>query len=782
MNRYVCAVLFCVGTGSTAGAQPSKLGSESEPVVIDDETHGKKPNNKKPNSDVSQHAQPLRKPDRADVVTDTVSIIGAPEKLPRTVGSAHVVTKQQLERYEYDDVHRVLGKIPGVYVRGEDGFGLRPNIGLRGANSDRSAKVTLMEDGILLGPAPYSAPAAYYFPLTTRLASMEVFKGPAAIKYGPNTIGGAINLVTHAIPSGSDRARTIADVDLAAGMYGFGKAHGRWGIGGKRFGVLVEGAHIQSSGFKQLDGERGAGGDDTGFRKSEFMLKGRWNSDANAAIFQQLEVKLGFALERSHETYLGISQEDFERAPRRRYAASQLGLMDWWRTQLQASYLLASDGLEVQLTAYRHDFSRDWRKLNRFRDATPLQSVLANPSGQSAVLRAILAGEADSSSPAHALLVGNNGRRFVSQGINAAGAWQVPRFLSWMRQSLSFGARFHFDQIERDHTEDGFLMQSGVLVPEGSESQTALKNFGNTRAAAFYLHDEIRLFDALTVSPGLRVEVIHTRFRDRLADDSQITNTDVVVIPGVGVHYPLFDWIGVLAGVHRGFSPVSPGQPDEVEPEMSVNYEWGARLGFRDTKAELIGYFNDYTNLTGECTLSTGCDERLLNAQFNGGAVSVYGLEAQLSQGWKGPKGIAAYGMLNYTLTLSDFRTSFNSANPQFGSVRQGDRLAYVPIHQLALMAGISWRGASLDASLTVVGEMRDVAGQGEIADSERIPTQAIVDLALGYRFAWGMHAYARIDNLFNNSAILSRRPFGIRPVRPLQALAGLKYHFGGAN
>ena len=27
---------------------------------------------------------------------------------------------------EYDDIHRVVAAVPGVYIRGEDGFGLRP--------------------------------------------------------------------------------------------------------------------------------------------------------------------------------------------------------------------------------------------------------------------------------------------------------------------------------------------------------------------------------------------------------------------------------------------------------------------------------------------------------------------------------------------------------------------------------------------------------------------------------------------------------------------------------
>ena len=85
---------------------------------------------------------------------DDDEIIIVSDKGVPLVGSAHVVDEEHMERMEYDDIHRVVAAVPGVYIRGEDGFGLRPNIGIRGANSDRSAKITLMEDGVLLCACP----------------------------------------------------------------------------------------------------------------------------------------------------------------------------------------------------------------------------------------------------------------------------------------------------------------------------------------------------------------------------------------------------------------------------------------------------------------------------------------------------------------------------------------------------------------------------------------------------------------------------------------------------
>ena len=92
------------------------------------------------------------------VEMETVEIIGNKDEVS---GSASVITNEDLELYEYTDIHKILSNVPGVNFRPEEGYGLRPNISIRGTYGDRSGKVTLMEDGVLIAPAPYAASSAY---------------------------------------------------------------------------------------------------------------------------------------------------------------------------------------------------------------------------------------------------------------------------------------------------------------------------------------------------------------------------------------------------------------------------------------------------------------------------------------------------------------------------------------------------------------------------------------------------------------------------------------------
>jgi Fe(3+) dicitrate transport protein len=697
------------------------------------------------------------------------SLFGQADQIPRIVGSAHAVDEAALERSEHDDVHKVLAEVPGVYVRGEDGFGLRPNIGLRGANSDRSAKVTLLEDGILMAPAPYAAPAAYYFPLTTRMVGLEVFKGPASVRHGPNTIGGAMNLRTRSIPEYG-----IAHIDLAGGRFGYGKAHGYWGMRSKRgFGIVIEGARVQSSGFKRLDGAATDRG--TGFGKNDAMLKLGYTTPSTSGPVHSVEVRGGVANELSHETYLGLSDADFAENPFRRYAASELGRMRWWRTQAQAGYQVADGDLELEARAYRHDFRRAWRKLNAFADGPSLDTILDNPeAGQSAVFFAILRGEEDTQDANSALRIGTNDRRYVSQGLQSAFRWRP----SWQRvaNELEVGARVHQDSIARDHIEESYWMTSGTLVRDDTPIDTTTQNRGTALAAAFHLYDAVTLADRVTVAPGMRVELISTQFTDELDPASEpIRRFDAVPVPGVGIHVQATRFLESFAGVHRGFSPVSPGQPRDVRPEFSTSYELGARVRGAGAFGEATGFFSDYSNLTGQCTFSAGCDDSMVGQQFNAGRVFVYGVETNGGYEHRLRSGFR-YGVgARYTFTGSSFRSAFRSGFSQFGDVEAGDALPYVPMHVgggNVLFGGEIWEAS---ATVSYNGPMRDLAGQGAIPDADRVDGFAVLDLAGEVAIAPPVRLYATINNATNARYVAARRPFGVRPGAPLTVMIGVK-------
>lgn len=753
--------------------------------------------------------------------TSEVDVTSLAPSRSKAATAANQVTQEELDVFEDNDVHRVLSRVPGVYVRGEDGYGLRPNIGMRGANSDRSAKITLMEDGVLLAPAPYAAPAAYYFPLMTRMVGLDVYKGAPTVQFGPSTIGGAIDLKARDIAPRSGpgtRPDLVQFGDISLGSNHTLKAHGAlsgWlgsSEGRGSIGGLIEIIRLQTDGFKRLDStmaRQNTSNENTGFARNDLRAKWGYTSDQNADVFHALTVQASYADERSNETYLGLSQDDFDADPYRRYRASARDEMQWWRTQLRLDYTLSlPSGFDLSATAYRNDFFRDWTKASRFAGGATFDEVLANPdTGQSAVLYKTLTGEEDSQGADQQIVIGANRRRYLSQGVQLKTHFH-PK-LSWTKSNTELGLRFHQDDVERDHLESNYAMIKRVLVPQTSNSasaddnagiQTALKNNGGAFAIALHCKNEMRFTqsspDWLTrvlIFNALRVESIRTSFAQdmpalvgtRAFGESQATSRwQWGIIPAIGLDYRTTDWLHLSASYHHGFSPVSPGQDSSVKAERSQNYELGAKIASRFVQADVTGFFNDYGNIKGECSASKGCLVTQLNQQFNGGRVYIYGLEAKLSRRVTLPFGIVLDGDATYTLTASRFRSTFFSANPLFGNVEHGDALAYVPVHQGSLSLGLARGPISLNSSLAYVGQMRNSAGQGDMSIEERIPKRTQLDASLRYQWASGASVYLVANNLLANmlpssANVISLRPFGARPATPMQIILGLKFDGG---
>ncbi len=181
-------------------------------------------------------AEPL--PDPA--LLDRVVVTASRKQAAEAAGSVHFLDQAMLTQHAYGDVNRILRQVPGLNIVEEEGFGIRPNIGIRGSGTDRSSKIAVLEDGVPIAPAPYSAPSAYYFPRPQRMSGIEISKGPAAIKYGPQTVAGAIALFSSPIP-GAPGEGIATRLDLFGGEYGslrgYAQAGGWMNAGAHDFGA-----------------------------------------------------------------------------------------------------------------------------------------------------------------------------------------------------------------------------------------------------------------------------------------------------------------------------------------------------------------------------------------------------------------------------------------------------------------------------------------------------------------------------------------------------------------
>ena len=721
---------------------------------------------------IAQERTDKKEVNSAEKQVEVFSIFGSRNQLATATGSAFIVDQQQLEQFEFDDIHRVLQSVPGVYMREEDGYGLRPNIGLRGATTERSSKVAIMEDGILIAPAPYAAPAAYYFPLMSRMTQVEIFKGPSAIKYGPNTVGGAINMLSRGIASvGQGRQ---AELDLGYGENNYQKAHGYYSQSYQsnelgEYGFLVEALTVNSDGFKTLDG-----GGNTGFYKNEWLVKGNF-IPSGSDKYQVWQFKLGYSDEVSNETYLGLTDADFQIDPNRRYAASQKDKMDWEHYQFQISHYIELNGQTSLYTqAYRRDFDRDWDRLNGFNTNRSMQTILTSPNtGLNALFMGVLAGQRDSLTVAESLMFTLNDRKYYSQGIESKLLWDG-RWLS-ADLALDIGLRIHQDQVERNHRVDQYFMKSAKLVFAGQQQQTITRNKDTATAVASYVNANLDFGD-VNVTAGVRFEYIESAANDYLTNDKS-TATSTIVMPGLGLFYQLSDELGILFGVNKGYVPNSPGQANDIDPEESWNYEFGLRYSNQTIQAEAIGFFNDYSNLKATCTFSSGCDAKL-DQEFNGGEVEVYGLEASLHSEFELTNTLTMPINLAYTYTKAEFQNDFQSSFSQWGSVSAGDALPYLPENQLSLEVALEYQNWRASLLFKHLDKMQEAAGSNtELAGYFTEEVQQI-DFSAHYQFNSSFKAYFKVDNITDDSVIVSRRPFGARPGKPRQASFGIKYSF----
>jgi Fe(3+) dicitrate transport protein len=409
----------------------------------------------------------------------------------------------------------------------------------------------------------------------------------------------------------------------------------------------------------------------------------------------------------------------------------------------------------------------------------PLVDVLAHPNDPTnQVLYGVLTGRDNSSGSLDTIFIGPNQRQFVSQGVQVIGGWQGDT--GPLSHRAEAGVRLHYDRIDRLHTEDGFRMLDGNLVRTLNPTITTANGRNWVRALAFHASGA-STWGPLTLTPGLRVELIDSWVRDRLKGIEVQGATQQVVLPGIGVFGALTRSLGLLAGVYRGFSPAAPGQLNTVKPELSVNYEAGVRFTPPRVRAEAIGFFNDYQNLTSICTGSSGCPAAQIDMQSNAGGAHIYGAELfGRADAVVGPNFVFPV-MVSYTYTRTKLLDSFVSFDPAWGNVNAGDELPYVPRHQLYAVAAFETPRGSLAVAGTYVSAMRERAGppgQPASADEPFTDPSFVLDVTAKVALTSAGQVYVSARNLMDAADISARLPFGARPIAPRWIQVGTKWIF----
>ncbi len=198
------------------------------------------------------------------IVIGTLEQNGVP-KVPLTYpASRDVLDPEAVRRTGARDLNDLVQYLPSVSTRPYNGGDASaPSFSMRGLPDDGLTEYTLvLIDGVPASPMPYGWTAFSFFPLITeQVHAIDLVRGGQAVRYSPNNVAGALNLITAPIPDGeSYEARSTF------GSYGYFSTLLSAGNNDGEFGYLV------TLGERHGDGYRNNGD----FEYSTADVKLRW--------------------------------------------------------------------------------------------------------------------------------------------------------------------------------------------------------------------------------------------------------------------------------------------------------------------------------------------------------------------------------------------------------------------------------------------------------------------------------------------------------------------------
>ncbi len=668
-------------------------------------------------------------------------------------GAVTVISSREIRQMAPLQTADVLRKASGVNVIDEDGAGLRTNIGVRGLNPIRSSKVLVLEDGIPVTLNPYGEPSLYFSPIIEKMEGVEVLKGSGQLQFGPQTIGGVVNFITARPPQTlENRIR----VNAGRGGYFYGSAsHGNT-VG--NVGYLVNVNHKRADQLGPL-----------GFKVTDASGKLHYRLSDRSAV----GIKLGFHDENSNSTYLGITQDMYDRNDNIRTTITPDDLM--LIRKVNASFVhnyRFNDRVDLQTTAYGYTIRRDWRRQQFTRNGPNANSsgvVWGNPN----------------LTDGGAIFMSNRtdwrNRQYQVGGLESK--LNVRHRLFNSENKLKTGLRY----LKEIATEQ-FVQGS---KPDSWGGNMRDNEIRSGSAVSAFMINNTQVGSKLSLEYGFRIENFdfdRRIYRGPFTIDGASVVRDTIVefnrntfafLPGLGFNYTASDRLSLFGGVHRGFAPpvvksaiTATGAASEVDKEVSTNYELGARFAIRDyfVFAPTLFYI-DFENQVIPVTLATSA-----TGIANGGRTRHSGIEVDVeldvAKATGSKNSLVLGGNVTYTVARFNGDDVIDNLLPYSPKLIFNNRLSLSLLNGFGFAFFGTYVGEQFVDNLSTVTPSRD----GTVG---RIDARYILDGNISYTFKKpNLTLNIAGKNLLNTKYITSRNPQGIRVGLDRFITAGFDFKF----
>lgn len=694
-----------------------------------------------------------------------------PDRLESVPGSFNVVDEKDLKERRPFSMREALNFVPGINVVGEDAFTLRPNIGMRGLDPRRTSRTLIMEDGMPLYLAPYGDPSANFLTPLQRVQRIEVVKGSGQILYGPQTMGGMINFVTKPIPTDG----FSGSVQATAGNNDFTGLYANLGYGGERGGIMIDALQNKGDGIRR----------NHDFDIQEYTIKGQLNLTDR----QTLIAKMGYLKESSNQSETGLGELEYRLDKR----SAPTGRNDEFNqerkfTQLQHIFQI-DETTKLSTQAYYVDTYRtSFRQINEpggFDDDDTGQSTGFSVLERCPTL-ALTEANADQCGGRH------RPRSYHYFGFEPRLDFQHNLF--GLQSDAVLGFRYHEEDIRRRQFRGNSAAFQSLSFAKNSNPREDIAI--NVEAKSYYFQNTFYAGD-FSITPGLRYEDIKIKTDVRRAGgnpqnnpESDLTNRQSKLLPGLGAAWNGIANTTVFAGVHKGFAPPRPDRDltvtganaavvSETRPEESTNFEIGVRSTyFKGVNFESTLFHTQVDDLV----INNGMG-RFINAGKSEQSGLEFGGRIDFGTIYDTPHNIYLQGSYTNVFTAKFKRDGLDDDD----GIEKGDRLPYAPKHIASLSIGYQ-HPVGLDARFGVdyvsrqqvdtfarVLDPVDAALSGLAGD---IPAQTFLNMTVNFRPVGSKASYFLSGYNLADKELLASRVDGMHVSRGRQVIAGVTYDF----